>query len=367
MQRLNEFGQSPWLDDLGRGLINRGKLDALIKDDGLRGATSNPSIFDKAISDSTDYDEAIAGLAKEGKDPQQIYEVLTTQDVRTAADHFRPIFDELEGGDGFVSLEVNPHLAYDAAGSIAEAKRLWGELARPNVFIKIPATEPGLEAIRELTSEGINVNVTLLFGLPRYREVIEAYLLGLEQRLEKGGPIARIASVASFFLSRIDVLVDPQLEEMMSDSAVAKKLHGQVAIASAKEAYQIYLEAFGSDRFKALAAKGARPQRLLWASTGTKNPDYSDVKYVEPLIGKNTINTLTLETIKAYRDHGQPEADTIEQGVDEAKEVLRRLGEAGISIDEVTAQLEKEAVEKFNKPYDSLQETLKTATQKALA
>ncbi len=366
--RLTGLGQSIWLDFISRQLIDSGELKRLIEADGLRGMTSNPAIFDKAISGSRDYDEAIRKLAREGKSIQEICEALTVADVQRAADVFRPLHDHMQGADGFVSLEVNPHLAHDTPGTIAEARRLWGKLNRPNVFIKVPATLEGLPAIRQLISEGVNVNITLLFGLPRYREVAEAYLAGLEARAAQGLPLA-VSSVASFFLSRIDVLLDPQLEKMAkSGSPMAKaaaSLTGEVAIASAKVAYSIYQPIFGSGRFQTLARKGARTQRLLWASTSTKNPAYPDLKYVEPLIGPETINTLPVETLNAYRDHGQP-AVTLPEGLEKAAAVLQRLPELGIDLNRVTQQLEDEGVEKFNQPYDNLMRTLEGKRRQAL-
>jgi transaldolase len=342
-------------------MISSGDLKELIEKDGLKGVTSNPSIFDKVITGSHDYDEEVRALALEGKKADQIYEILTVKDVQDAADVFRPVYDELEGKDGFVSLEVNPHLAYDMERTVSEARRLWKELNRPNVLIKVPATEEGLKCIRLLISEGINVNVTLLFGLPRYRKVAEAFILGLEDRVKDKKPIQGISSVASFFLSRIDVLVDPILEKIMAgggeNTGLAGRVHGQVAVASAKEAYQNYKEIFGAARFRRLEEKGAQPQRVLWASTSTKNPNYSDVKYVEPLIGPQTINTVPQETLNAYRDHGNP-APRLEEGIQGAREVLKRLRELGIDIDQVTQQLEDEGIEKFNKPYDDLMANL---------
>jgi transaldolase/glucose-6-phosphate isomerase len=367
--KLHSFGQSIWLDYLRRGLLTSGELQRLIDEDGLRGMTSNPSIFEKAIAGSHDYDEAIAVLALEDKGVDEIYQVLTVEDVQRAADTFRPVYDREEGQDGFVSLEVSPHLAHDTEGTIAEARRLWQALNRPNVMIKVPATLEGLPAIEQLISEGINVNVTLLFGLPRYRKVAEAYIAGLEKRADRGEPIERLASVASFFLSRIDVLVDPMLEKWMRvDSPLAElaaKPHGQVAIASAKVAYQIYKEVFESERFQRLAGQGARTQRLLWASTSTKNPSYSDVKYVEALIGLQTVNTIPQETLNAYRDHGHP-AGRLEDGLDLAREVLDCLSEVDIDIDQVTQQLEGEGVVKFVKPFDRLMDTLKKEREAAL-
>jgi transaldolase len=359
--KLESFGQSIWMDYIGRNTITSGELKQLINEDGVCGVTSNPSIFEKAIDQSHDYDDAIRALALEGNSAEAIYEALVLEDIRMAADVFRPTYDRLEGGDGFVSLEVNPHLAYDSEGTVAEARRLWSKLQRPNVFIKVPATRGGLPAIQQLISEGINVNITLLFGLPRHREVAEAYLAGVEERAVAGQPLGHVASVASFFLSRIDVLVDLLLEKIISargaGAGAAAVLRGQTAIASAKLAYSIYKDIFSSQRFATLSAKGARPQRVLWASTSTKNPDYSDVKYVEALIGPHTINTLPPETIGAYRDHGNP-ASRLEDDLDGARAVLGQLAAFGIDIDAVTQHLEEEGVEKFIKPYDSLIQAL---------
>jgi transaldolase len=286
---------------------------------------------------------------------------ITQRDVQSAADEFRPLYDRTDGKDGYVSLEVNPHLAHDTNGTLQEARRLWGALNRPNVFIKVPATVEGLPAIRQLIGEGINVNVTLLFGLPRYRQVAEAYIAGIEARSSQGKAVKHVASVASFFVSRMDALVDPLLQPIVAQGGrtadVAKEALGQVALASAKMAYQIYKEIFGSDRFKSLAAQGARVQRLLWASTGAKNPDHSDVKYVEALIGPDTVNTAPVETLDAYRDHGDPQA-RLENNIADAARILKRLPELGINIDKVTQQLEDEGVAKFNKPFDKLMETL---------
>jgi transaldolase len=323
--------------------------------------TSNPSIFEKAIAERHDYDQDIRAMALKGKGAQAIYESISQRDVRSAADEFRPLYDSTDGRDGYVSLEVNPHLAHDTNGTMEEARRLWAVLNRPNVFIKVPATANGLPAIQQLIGEGINVNVTLLFGLPRYREVAETYIAGLEARAAQAKPVTHVASVASFFVSRIDALVDPLLEKLMArggqEADFVKRVRGQVAIASAKMAYQIYKEIFGDDRFKRLADRGARVQRLLWASTGAKNPDYSDVKYVEALIGPDTVDTAPIKTLDAYRDHGEPKA-RLEEDVEEARWVLERLPELGIGIDYVTRQLEDEGVEKFNQPFDKLMETL---------
>ena len=361
LRRLEQFGQSIWLDYIRRRMITSGELQRLIDEDGLKGITSNPAIFEKAIAGSKDYDDDIRAMAGEKKSVAQIYERITVSDVQMAADAFKPLYKRLDGRDGFVSLEVNPHLARDTEGTIAEGRQLWQEVNRPNIFIKVPATAEGLPAITRLISEGINVNVTLLFGLPRYEQVAEAYLAGLEQRLAKGEPVQGVASVASFFLSRIDVLLDPELDRLAKAggplAATAKALKGQVAIASAKIAYTMYKRIFGTERFKNLAARGARTQRLLWASTSTKNPDYPDVKYVEPLIGPDTVNTLPPETLEAYRDHGNP-ASRLGEGVEEAAAVLQRLPELHIDLNQATQQLEDEGIEKFNKPYDSLLHTL---------
>ena len=357
LTELQTYGQSIWLDFIRRGMLSSGELQQMIEQDGLRGVTSNPAIFEKAISGTDDYQDAIQALAWEGNGPAQIYETLAIDDVRMAADQFRPVYERTAGRDGFVSLEVSPHLAYDASVTVFEAHRLWRSLARPNVLIKVPATVEGLEAIRQLISEGVNVNVTLLFGLSRYRQVVEAYIAGLEARARQGKPINRIASVASFFLSRIDVLVDPMLERVAANGGpyanTARVARGEVAIASAKAAYRIYREMFDSKRFQQLTEQGARPQRLLWASTGTKNPHYSDVKYVDALIGPETVNTLPLDILDAYRDHGRPAA-RLEQNVDQAHELLERLPAVGVDLQRVAQQLEQEGVEAFIKPFDKL-------------
>jgi transaldolase len=366
LKQLETFGQSIWLDYIRRDLIVGGELKRLIEEDGLRGMTSNPAIFEKAIAESSDYDADIHALTSLGKNTEDIYEKLSQSDVQAAADVFRPLYDATGGQDGYVSLEVNPHLAHDTHGTIREARRLREVLNRNNVLIKVPATDEGLPAIRQLISEGISVNVTLLFGLPRYRQVAEAYIDGLEAHASHGQPVNQIVSVASFFLSRIDTMVDPMLEEIMAHGGeaaeTAKKIHGQTAIASAKKAYQIYKEIFGGERFKKMAHQGARAQRLLWASTGTKNPSYRDVKYVEELIGPDTVNTIPPETLNAYRDHGDPK-ERLEQGVEEALGLLQKLPSLGIDLDHVTQTLEKEGVEKFNKPFDILMNVLSQRSQ----
>lgn len=369
--KLHDFGQSIWLDFIRRGMLKSGKLQELIDNDNLRGVTSNPAIFEKAIDGSTDYDEAIRTLALQQKSAADIYQALTIEDVQQAADLFVPLYRQTNRRDGFVSLEVSPYLAHDTDGTIAEARRLWQAVDRPNVMIKVPGTQEGLPAIQQLISQGLNINVTLLFSLPRYHEVFAAYMAGLEARAAAGHPLDTVASVASFFLSRIDVLVDPVLEKLMHGSnrnptaELARRLHGQVAIASAKKAYQIYQKVTDSSRFCILENQGARPQRLLWASTSTKNPTYSDVKYVEALIGQDTVNTLPLETLRAYRDHGRP-AYRLESDLDEATAVLDGLAELGLDLNEMTDQLEVEGVQKFITPFDKLMDTLEKKRQAAL-
>jgi transaldolase len=367
--KVNEFGQSIWLDYTRRDLVASGELRRMIKEDGLRGMTSNPSIFEKAIVGSRIYEEDIRAMAFEGQSPKMIYESLSQHDVQGAADEFRSVYDETNARDGYVSLEVNPHLAHDTKGTVVEARRLWRALSRPNVFIKVPATTEGLPAIQQLISEGINVNITLLFGLPRYQQVAAAYLAGIEARVAKGHSVEHVASVASFFVSRIDTLVDSMLENLIGQGGAtadaAKKLRGQVAIASATMAYQIYKGIFQGEPFLKLAGQGARVQRLLWASTSTKNPDYDDLKYVESLIGADTVNTVTVETFDAYRKHGEPKA-RLEQDHEQARGVLQRLQKIGINIDQVTQQLEDEGVEKFNRAFDTLMNALaqKSSTQR---
>jgi transaldolase len=346
VKQLHDFGQSIWLDFLDRKLIRSGQLKKLIEDDGLRGMTSNPAIFEKAISSSADYDEQIRELAATYQNNEAIFYQLAITDIQNAADLFKPVF--VKGSDGYVSLEVSPHLAHDANRTIRQAVELWKKVDRENVMIKIPATADGLPAIRKSISEGLNINITLLFGLDRYEEVTEAYLSGLEDRVEAGQPIDHIASVASFFLSRIDVMVDPMLEIKGHP-----EMKGEIAIACAKQAYQIYKRVFSSERFKKLQEQGAMPQHVLWASTGTKDPSFPDTKYVDALIGPETVNTIPLETLEAYRDHGHP-ANRLEEDLDKATQTLAQLKKIGISIDEITALLENEGIEKFNKPYDQL-------------
>ncbi len=348
LNKIRELDQSIWLDLLDREIMNSGKLQHLIDNDDLRGLTSNPSIFEKAISGSSDYDEDIKQISKNQMDNSVIFFDMAIADIQRSADIFKPVYDKTQGKDGFVSLEVSPYLAFDTDATIAQARELWEKVNRKNVMIKIPATKQGLIAIRECLREGININITLLFGLPRYREVIDAFLGGLEDRVSEGHSIADVSSVASFFLSRIDVIVDPILDEKG-----AQNLKGKVAIASAKKAYQIYLDMIASDRFKRLEQKGAQKQRVLWASTSTKDPAFSDVLYVENLIGKDTINTLPMETIDAFRDHGNA-VETLTTNIDDANEVMKELSAKGVDIDKITQKLEDEGVEKFNQAFEKL-------------
>lgn len=358
LKKLEALGQSIWLDYIRCDLITSGKLKLMIKEDGLGGMTSNPSIFEKAIAESNMYDNDIREIALKEKNIQVMYETICLRDVQNAADEFKTIYEKTDGKDGFVSLEVNPHLAHDTKGTIHEARRLWAALNRPNVLIKVPATKEGLPAIRQLISEGINVNVTLLFALQRYREVAEAYIAGITDRINQGKPVDRIASVASFFLSRIDAAIDPREAESIATEGekahFATHIRGQVAISSAKMAYKMYQELFETTEFLKL---GASPQRLLWASTSSKNPDYSDIKYVEAVIGPNTVNTIPLPTLEAYRDHGEP-VSLLDKDIKQASWVLSELSEIRIDLNEVTQKLEDEGVKKFIASYDQLIEAL---------
>ena len=350
VKQIHDYGQSIWLDFIDREIIKSGTLQKLIDEDGVRGVTSNPAIFEKAITGSSDYDEDIQRLSADQKDLELLFYQLAIADIKKAADLFKPLFNEgeVKGADGYVSLEVSPRLALDTQSTIAQALKLWKEVDRENVMIKIPGTEEGLEAIRYCIEQGININVTLLFGLDRYQAVTEAYISGLESRFNQGLPIAHISSVASFFLSRIDVLVDPLLDENGLG-----ELKGEVAIASAKTAYQLYKEIFSSERWRRLEAGGAKPQRLLWASTSSKNPAFKATKYVDALIGPNTVNTVPLDTIEAFREGGTP-ANTLETDLDKAADTLERIKAAGIDIGEVARQLEEEGIEKFITPYSKL-------------
>jgi transaldolase len=365
--KLRKLGQSVWQDDIGRNMLDDGTLAHLIEADGIAGVTSNPAIFAASINKEPVYQRAIADLLPKEASNIKLYETLTVEDLRRAADLFRKFYDSTNGADGFVSMEVSPHLAYDTSGTNAEAKRLWAWLDRPNAMIKIPGTEPGLAAIRDTIAAGINVNVTLLFSPERYRAVVNAYFDGLEARLAAGKPIDKIASVASFFLSRIDTLVDKQLDDLAGQGkADAKKLRGTSAIASACQAYAIYEELSASSRWKALAGKGVRPQRLLWASTSTKDPTFSPVKYVEELIAPDTVNTMPGETIKAYRTMGKPEP-RLQPQIAQAAQIFAGLKALGINMAAVAEQLEREGVKKFIEPFDKLQASIEERRIKAKA
>lgn len=345
---LTERGQSVWLDFIRRRLIDSGALADLVTE-GIRGVTSNPSIFEKAIAGSDDYDAAIASMVgtEPGLSPEQVYERLAIADIQGAADVLRPLYDESSGADGFVSLEVSPHLAHDTDGTVAAAKRLWQLVDRPNLMVKVPATLAGIPAIETLIGAGININVTLLFSVANYEDVAHAYLRGLQAAADP----ARVASVASFFVSRVDSMVDDRLTDIGTDAALA--LRGKAAVANAKWAYERFLDIFG-DGFADLRARGARPQRVLWASTSTKNEAYSDVLYVEELVGADTVNTVPPATLDAWRDHGVVTGDTILAGVGEAHQSLAALGDVGVDLDAVTAQLQVDGVRSFADAYDGL-------------
>ena len=347
--RLGELGQSPWYDYITRDLVTTGELARLIAEDGLRGMTSNPTIFEKAIGGSRHYDDEIRSLTDAGRGAQEIFEHLAVSDVRSACDAFAPVHQATGGQDGLVSLEVSPALARDTAGTIHEAERLWQALDRPNAMIKIPGTAEGLPAIAHCIAAGISVNVTLLFSVERYGEVIEAFLEGLDRRSAAGLPLGPIASVASFFVSRVDGKVDPLLDRLGDPEA----LRGRIAIANACAAYRLFEWSLGTPRWERLSRAGARPQRPLWASTSTKDPRYTDVHYVEALIGPRTVNTLPPETFAAYRDHGQP-AVRIQEGVAAAPALLKALAGLGIDLQAVTRELEADGVAKFAASYASL-------------
>ena len=346
---LNGHGQAVWLDYIERALLTGGGLGRFIDEDGLSGVTSNPTIFDKALAGGSDYDQALGALI--GNDPgaptAAIYEALAVEDIRMAADILAPVYERTMGADGFVSLEVSPHLAADTDGTVDEAKRLWRAVDRPNVLIKVPATPEGTPAIATLIGEGINVNATLMFSLSHYEAVAGAYIEGLGRAADP----ASIASVASFFVSRIDTAAGRALDDIGTEEAQALK--GKIAIANAKMAYARFGEIFGGDSFAALRAKGAHVQRVLWASTGTKDPAFSDVLYVEELIGPDTVNTLPIATLDAFRDHGRPRR-TIDQGLDEAGDDLAKLKELGIDLDEITARLQIDGVAAFADSFDKL-------------
>lgn len=363
---LQTYGQSVWYDNIRRAMLTSGELQHLL-DSGVLGITSNPTIFEKAIAGSTDYDAALRDLALAGRDLQSIYESLVMADIAAAADLLRPIYDRTKGRDGYVSIEVRPTLADDTAGTVAEARRLFATLGRPNIMIKVPATPEGIPAIETLIGDGINVNVTLIFALAAYDAAAHAYIAGLEHRAAAGGDLSKVASVASFFVSRVDTAVDRQLDALIkSGRSHLQPLLGKAAIANARLAYARFKEIFGSPRFAALRAKGAYVQRPLWASTGTKNPQYSDVLYVDELIGPDTVNTIPPATLAAFQDHGRARP-TLEAGLDQAKLSLKQLAEAGIDMNAVTQTLLTEGVASFTDSFEKLLANLDDKRAKLVA
>ena len=351
LHQLAELDQSVWIDSLSREWLETGELARMMREDAVVGVTSNPTIFEKAMSAGGWYDEQLREVLKEETDPKEIFYRLAVEDIQDACDLLRPVWDEGGGKDGYVSMEVDPNLAYEQQATIEEALRFHDWIDRPNLFVKIPATEPGLGAIEECIARGRSINVTLIFALDRYAEVAEAYIRGLERLVESGGDPSRVASVASFFVSRVDTETDRRLEAIGTEEALA--LRGKLAIANAKLAYQRYREIFSGARWERLAAKGATKQRCLWASTSTKNPEYRDVMYVEELIGPETVNTMPRETIEAFQDHGRV-ALTLERGLDEAKQVFDDLRSLGVDYDDVTDTLEREGVQKFSDSFAHL-------------
>jgi transaldolase len=352
LRRMQELGQVPWVDELSREDIQNGGLQRMI-DEGIVGITSNPAIFQKAIAGSDLYDEQLGELARGEDDPKEMFWRIARTDIRDACEIFTPVYERTGGEDGYVSLEVQPDIAYDSDATIEEAMRLHEMIDRPNLFVKIPATLQGLVAIEEMISRGKSINVTLIFSLERYREVVRAYIRGVKRLVENGGDPSGVRSVASFFVSRIDTEADNRLEELGADD-----LKGELAIANAKLAYQIYKQVFGGSRWRSLEARGASRQRLLWASTSTKNPDYPDTIYVDNLVGPETVNTMPKKTIEAVKDHGDIRP-TLEEGVEEAKQLLGRLREAGLDYEDVTDSLEQEGIQKFADPFNELLDEIK--------
>ncbi len=356
IKRLHtEQDQSVWQDDISRDMLQDGSFQNHIDEIGIRGVTSNPSIFQKALASGTAYDDDIRRMLGEDKSPEAVFQALAVQDIRDACDLLRPIYDESDGADGFASIEVLASLARDTDGTIKNARELWRAVDRPNLMVKVPGTKEGWPAIEQLLAEGININITLLFALENYEKVARAYVSALQQRVAAGEPIDRLASVASFFVSRVDTAADKAIDAKIDDGAKGiEDLKGSVAVANAQMAYKLFEEIFSGDDWEALVAKGARVQRPLWASTGTKNADYSDVLYVDTLIGPQTINTMPLKTMQAFLDHGTV-ARTVDQNYDQAEHVLERFyEEAGISLDEITAKLEDDGIAQFEKAYDDL-------------
>ncbi len=362
LKQLEQCGQSPWLDFVRRSLIQKGELKALIDRDGLKGVTSNPSIFEKAIGGSDEYLGDLHAFQKQGQHkPGELYEHLAIADIQAGADVLRAVYDATKRRDGYISLEVSPDLANDTKRTIDEARRLWRTVGRDNLMVKVPGTEAGVPAIRTLISEGLNINVTLLFGIGAYEKVVEAYICGLEELAKSGGDVSRIASVASFFVSRIDSLLDKKIDAAISKGADRSKLdplRNKIAIANAKVAYQRYKALFSGPRWEALAAEGARTQRLLWASTSTKNPSLPDTLYVDTLIGRDTVNTMPPATMDAFRDHGKAVPDTVESNLEEAHEQIAALEKNGISLDEITSELVVDGVKQFADAFKKLLDTV---------
>ena len=353
IHELHQLGQSIWYDNINRGMLKSGEIQALI-DKGVCGMTSNPTIFEKAITGGSDYDDDLRTLQAAGKSPMEIFEGLAIDDISTAADLLRPIYDESNGADGYISLEVSPELARDAQGTINAVHRYAKTLNRPNVMFKIPATPEGIPAVQHCISEGYSINITLMFSLDHYNAVTEAYISGLEKLAESGGDVSKVASVASFFISRVDAKVDAALQAKGN-----KALQGKIAIANAKLTYARFQEVFSGARWEKLASRGAQVQRPLWASTGTKNPDYSDTLYVDTLIGAYTVNTVPTETLQAVLDHARTDHATVTDHLEEAQQQIVELMELGINLDAITEELQEEGVEKFAQSFHSLLESIK--------
>jgi transaldolase len=360
LKKMRELGQAPWVDEISREDIKNGGLQRMI-DDGLVGVTSNPSIFQKAIAGSDLYDEQLHELAQKENDPKRIFWEVARQDIQDACDIFMPVYEETGGEDGFVSLEVQPEIAHDIQATIDEAARLHEMVDRPNLFVKIPATLQGVAAIEEMISRGKSINVTLIFSLERYREVARAYIRGIQRLVENGGDPTGVRSVASFFVSRIDVEANGRLEDLGADD-----LKNELAVANAKLAYQVYKQVFGGARWRSLEEKGANRQRLLWASTSTKDPDLPDTIYVDNLVGAETVNTMPKKTIEAVMDHGKIRP-TLEEGIGEAKELFGRLREAGMDYEDVTDTLEQQGIEKFTQPFDEMLEEIENKSKQLVS
>ncbi|HYW08249.1 MAG TPA: transaldolase [Longimicrobium sp.] len=354
---LQPLGQSVWLDYIRREILENGEMAAMIGRYDLRGVTSNPSIFEEAIAKSDDYDSALEEMAARGVSGGDAYESVAIADIQAACDLFRPVYDAAEGHDGFVSLEVSPELAHSFEATLEEARRLWKAVDRPNLMVKVPGNEGGVPAVEELIADGINVNVTLLFSISGYERIMEAYLRGTERRVEQGGDVERVASVASFFISRVDTAIDARLDKIVAEGGEkaerARALLGKAAIANAKLAYERFTQVFSGDRWERLSGEGARVQRPLWASTSTKSPTYRDVVYVEELVGPHTVNTMPLATIKAFADHGVARRG-VDQDLDGARQVMAELKELGIDLDDVTETLQSEGVDKFAKSFSGM-------------